>query len=164
MAVAKVNDVQTPAAPGTAPTDQGAALADVTEQMQEYLETIYRLEVVGTVARTGEIAKELGVAPPSVTDMIQKLEKAGMVVYEPYKGVVLTPDGRDVGRRQLEKHRVLQAFLQEVCGMAHGDAHDAACDMEHTLPQPMETWMAGFLEGRLGRPLDVTRKVKDQIG
>ena len=43
--------------------------------MQEYLETIYRLEEEGQVARTGEIAKHLHVAPPSVTDMLQKLEK-----------------------------------------------------------------------------------------
>ena len=62
----------------------------VSEQMQEYLETIYRLEEEGSVARTGEIAKHLKVMPPSVTDMVQKLEKAGYVTYEPYRGVQLT--------------------------------------------------------------------------
>ena len=51
--------------------------------MQEYLETIYRLEEAGQVARTGEIAKQLGVNPPAVTDMLQKLEKAELVQYEP---------------------------------------------------------------------------------
>ncbi len=135
-----------------------------TEQMQEYLETIYRLEEEGTSARTGEIAKHVGVAPPSVTDMIQKLQKAGFVTYEPYRGVQLTEDGRTVGRRQLEKHRILQAFLQEVCGMPHGEAHEASCDMEHTLPEALEAWMAAYLEERLGTAFDVKRKVKEQIG
>ncbi len=131
--------------------------------MQEYLETLYRLEQTSVVARTGEIAKELGVAPPSVTDMIQRLEKAGFVDYEPYKGVALTPEGRDIGRRQLEKHRVMQAFLQEVCGMDHAEAHEASCAMEHTMPKALEDWMASYLEERLGKPFDTTRKVKEQI-
>ena len=136
----------------------------VSEQMQEYLETSYRLEEAGELARTGEIAKHLHVAPPSVTDMIQKLEKAGYVEYEPYKGVVLTESGRALGRRQLEKHRIMQAFLQEVCGMEHRAAHDAACDMEHTLPKELETWCAAYLAKQLGHPFDVTRKVREQLG
>ena len=131
--------------------------------MQEYLETIYRLEEDGEVARTGEIARHLGVAPPSVTDMVQKLEKAGYVQYEPYKGVILTDRGRALGKRQLEKHRIMQAFLQEVCGMEHRAAHEAACDMEHTLPKELEAWCAEFLRKKLGHPFDTTRKVKDQI-
>jgi DtxR family transcriptional regulator, Mn-dependent transcriptional regulator len=132
--------------------------------MEEYLETIYRLEEEGAIARTGEIARHLGVAPPSVTDMLQKLEKAGHIEYEPYKGAVLTPSGREIGRRQLEKHRIMQAFLQEVCGMGHKEAHEAACDMEHTIPPQLEGWMASYLTERLGRPFDTSRKVRDQIG
>jgi DtxR family Mn-dependent transcriptional regulator len=136
---------------------------EASEQMQEYLETIYRLEEAGEPARTGEIAKHLKVAPPSVTDMILKLEKAGHVTYEPYKGVALTASGRAVGKRTLEKHRIMQAFLQEVCGMDHKDAHEAACDMEHTLPKELEAWCAEFLRKKLGHPFDTSRKVKEQI-
>lgn len=139
-------------------------MADATEQMEEYLETIYRLEEEGTPARTGEIARQLGVAPPSVTDMLQRLEKGAYVTYEPYKGVQLTEAGRSVGRRQLEKHRIMQAFLQEVCGMSHKEAHEAACDMEHTIPPALESWMASYLASERGVALDTTRKVRDQIG
>lgn len=135
----------------------------MTEQMEEYLETIYRMEEEGRAARTGEVARQLGLSPPSVTDMLQKLEKADLVVYEPYKGVRLTDAGRVVGRRQLEKHRVMQAFLQEVCGMDKDAAHEASCDMEHFIPEALDRWMRGFLEERLGRPFDTTRKVKEQI-
>lgn len=131
--------------------------------MQEYLETIYRLEAEGKVARTGEIAVHLHVAPPSVTDMVQKLEKAGLVRYEPYKGAVLTDAGRAVGRQILSRHRIMQAFLQEACGMAHREAHEAACDMEHTIPPQLEAWMARYLQEKLGHPFDVDRKVRDQI-
>ena len=135
---------------------------DPSEQMEEYIETIYRLEVEERTARTGKVAKELGVAPPSVTDMLQKLEKAGFVTYEPYKGVRLTEAGRKVGERVLGRHRVMQAFLQEVCGMDHRAAHEAACDMEHTIPKELDSWMATYLEK--GRPFDRHRKVKDQVG
>jgi DtxR family Mn-dependent transcriptional regulator len=96
--------------------------------------------------------------------MIQKLERAGLVSYEPYKGVILTGEGRAVGKRQLEKHRIMQAFLQEFCGMGHREAHLAACNMEHTLPPQLEAWCAQYLEKRLGHPFDTTKKVKEQIG
>ncbi len=135
-----------------------------TEQMEEYIETIYRLEQLGKAARTGEIAKQLGVAPPSVTDMLQKLEKAELVTYEPYKGVHLTDEGRAIGKRVLGRHRVMQAFLQEVCGMEHEQAHEAACDMEHFIPAELDSWMAAYLEKELGRPFDRARKVKEQVG
>lgn len=137
--------------------------APPTEQMEEYLETIFRIESDGGVAKTGEIARELGVAPPSVTDMIQKLERAGMVTYEPYRGVHLTDEGRAVGKRILGRHRVMQAFLQEVCDMKHREAHEAACDMEHFIPESLNDWMADFLEERLGRRIDTAVKVKEQI-
>ncbi|HLF16884.1 MAG TPA: metal-dependent transcriptional regulator [Candidatus Thermoplasmatota archaeon] len=136
---------------------------EVSEPMEEYLETIYRLEQDGQPARTGEIAKHLHVAPPSVTDMLQRLEKAALITYEPYKGAVLTPAGRDVGRGILARHRIMQAFLQEVCGMPHREAHEAACDMEHTIPPPLEKWMARYLKELLGKPFDTDRKVKEQI-
>lgn len=137
---------------------------DLSEQMEEYIETIYRLEVDERTARTGQVAKELGVAPPSVTDMLQKLEKAGFVTYEPYKGVQLTEAGREIGERVLGRHRVMQAFLQEVCGMDHRAAHEAACDMEHSIPKELDAWMAAYLEKEMGRPFDRHRKVKDQVG
>lgn len=135
----------------------------VSEQMQEYLETVLRLEEEGRVARTGEIAVHLKVAPPSVTDMLQKMERAGLVSYEPYKGASLTTAGRAMARSILSRHRIMQAFLQEVCGMEHRAAHEAACDMEHTLPPQLEQWCAKYLAKQLGHPFDVTRKVKEQI-
>ena len=138
-------------------------MADPTEQMEEYLETIYRLETDGEVARTGEVARHLGVAPASVTDMLQKLERADLVRYEPYKGVRLTEEGRAVGRRILGRHRVMQAFLQEVCGMDHARAHAASCDMEHFIPDELDAWMARYLERQMGRPFDRDRKVREQI-
>jgi DtxR family transcriptional regulator, Mn-dependent transcriptional regulator len=141
----------------------GRVVDEVTEQMQEYLETIYRLEELGEVARTGEIARQLNLGAPAVTDMLQKLEKAGLVTYEPYKGVVLTDSGRAVGRKILGTHRVMQAFLQQVCGMEHDEAHEAACDMEHHIPQELHDWMAAHLTKVLGRPLDLGRKIRDQL-
>lgn len=135
----------------------------ITEQMEEYLETIYRLEMDDQVARTGKIAGHLNVTPQTVTDMIQKLERAELVVYQPYRGVALTDSGRDLAKRQLEKHRVMQAFLQEVCGMPHAEAHEAACDMEHYIPEALDRWMQGYLNDRLGTPFDPSVRVRDQI-
>jgi DtxR family Mn-dependent transcriptional regulator len=135
----------------------------VTEPMEEYLETIYRVELEGEVAKTGQISKHLGVTPQTVTDMIQKLEKAELVEYEPYKGVNLTDAGRHIAKAQLERHRVMQAFLQLACGMEHRSAHDAACAMEHTIPPALDAWIQNWLENHMGKPFDADQKVREQI-
>ncbi|MFW6144643.1 MAG: metal-dependent transcriptional regulator [Candidatus Natronoplasma sp.] len=42
--------------------------------IEEYLEVIYLLEKKKGIAKTGDISSELGVKPPSVTEMLRKLE------------------------------------------------------------------------------------------
>jgi DtxR family transcriptional regulator, Mn-dependent transcriptional regulator len=62
-----------------------------TERFEEYLETIlYLIRKNQGPAKTKQISEELNVSPPSVTEMIKKLNSSGLVEYTPYQGVELT--------------------------------------------------------------------------
>ena len=61
-----------------------------TSNIEEYLQTLYTLEEEGEPATTTEVARRLGFAPPSVTEMLTRLAKEGYVLHEPYRGVTLT--------------------------------------------------------------------------
>ena len=50
--------------------------------------------------------------PSSVTKMVQKLDKDGYLIYERYRGLVLTPRGQKLGKRLLERHSLLEQFLR----------------------------------------------------
>ena len=83
----------------------------ITPAMQDYLKAVYRLGERGSVA-TQELADELGVAAPSVTNMAKRLHELGLLHHVPYQGVSLTAAGRaaalDVA---LLQHHVLGPLL-----------------------------------------------------
>lgn len=135
-----------------------SAAEQLSENVEEYLETIFRLThrasdaaaasqrgrrtpARGPVAKTGEIAAELGLSPPSVTEMTKRLKERGYVEYEPYRGVRLTAKGREHAYALLRRHRVVQAFLEQVLGMAKEEAHEWGCKMEHVVPAELERYL-----------------------
>ena len=57
---------------------------EISENVEEYLETIYKKSLNDNMAKTTEISKDLGIAPGSVTQMLKKLEEEGYVNYYQY--------------------------------------------------------------------------------
>ena len=110
----------------------------VTDIAEQYLKVIYNLTEEGDVAKTSDIAKTLGVAPASVTEMVQKLAKQGYVHHEKYRGVSLRPKGAKIARQVARKHRLLERFLNDFCGIRGKSRHDQACKMEHVLTDEAE--------------------------
>lgn len=80
-------------------------------EQEDYLETIYNLKKELGHVRVSDIAKALNLSKPSVTQMMQRLEKEGYVQYRPYLPLKLTARGSRIGRSVAEKHQVLAQFL-----------------------------------------------------
>ena len=119
-----------------------------SENVENYLEHILRISKRSGAAKTGEIAKALGVAPASVTEMLAKLEKLGFVTHEAYKGVQLTEAGYFRALNILKRHNLAERFLQEIVGMDAERAKDWGCRMEHVMPQELEDWFYRELQKR----------------
>jgi len=83
-------------------------------------------------ARVLEIARFLGVRPPSVTQMLRKLREKGLITYKRYGVVRLTEQGEAVARRIAGRHAQIKAFLTAL-GVDEGSAEVDACAMEHFL-------------------------------
>ncbi|MCL9660327.1 transcriptional regulator MntR [Paenibacillus hunanensis] len=82
-----------------------------TPSMEDYLERIYQLIEQKGYARVSDIAEGLEVHPSSVTKMIQKLDKDEYLIYEKYRGLVLTSKGKKMGKRLVDRHQLLEDFL-----------------------------------------------------
>lgn len=63
--------------------------------MEDYIEQIYLLIDEKGYARVSDIAEALSVHPSSVTKMVQKLDKDEYLIYEKYRGLVLTTKGKN---------------------------------------------------------------------
>jgi cell division septal protein FtsQ len=57
----------------------------ISENIEEYLEVLYRNGSNGEQVSTTQLSKDLGIAPGSVTQMLKKLEDLGYIEYTPYK-------------------------------------------------------------------------------
>jgi len=99
--------------------------------LEDYLAEIYRLEEAYGYARVGRLAKELSVSPATVSKMIRKLEKMGLVKKTVEKKIKLTEKGKEAARKLIDKHLVVEQVLMEVLGIDYADAHAIAHYLEH---------------------------------
>jgi DtxR family Mn-dependent transcriptional regulator len=106
---------------------------EVTEVVEEYLEDIYRLQERMGVARTSDIVELLQVVPGTVTNTIERLEKEGLVIHEPYKGVKLTEKGRRIALHIIRQHRLSERLLTDILHVDWSEVHKAACRLEHDI-------------------------------
>ena len=120
----------------------------VSSVTEEYLEVIYRLQEKSGVARTLELAETLNVAPGTITNTVERLEKESLIVHEPYKGVRLTEKGRGIALRMVRKHRLSERLLTDILDVAWDKVHDAACQLEHGISDEI----AKRIEKALGHP------------
>ena len=67
-----------------------------TPSMEDYIEQIYLLIEEKGYARVSDIAENLNVHPSSVTKMVQKLDQEEYLIYEKYRGLILTEKGKKI--------------------------------------------------------------------
>lgn len=119
-----------------------------SESVQNFLKSIYALQQGGKRVSTNEMAELLGVQAPSVTDMAQRLEAAGLVDYQKYRGVVLTPAGEEEALKILRRHRLIELYLVEELGYELHEVHAEAERLEHAVSERFIEALAR----RLGHP------------
>ncbi|HYK73179.1 MAG TPA: transcriptional regulator MntR [Pseudoneobacillus sp.] len=103
-----------------------------TPSMEDYIEQIYILIEDKGYARVSDIAEALSVHPSSVTKMVQKLDKDEYLVYEKYRGLVLTPKGKKIGKRLVYRHDLLEQFMQ-IIGVKQENIYNDVEGIEHHL-------------------------------
>lgn len=128
---------------------------------EDYLEQIHNLIGSKGYARVVDIARRLDVTQASVTNMIQRMDADGLVVYERYRGVILTEAGRLVGSEIARRHEVLVRLLSGF-GLAPETLHDDVEGMEHHISRStlvILTALAEELERNPALKLKIKRKV-----
>jgi DtxR family Mn-dependent transcriptional regulator len=108
--------------------------SELTSSEEEYLEAIYTKQEGQTkVVTTRDLAGCLGVKDASVTEMLKKLSEKGLVDYTPYRGAMLTAAGHVIATKVKRKHRLLERFLVDICGIDKRESHKQACEIEHVI-------------------------------
>nr|MBC7245959.1 metal-dependent transcriptional regulator [Chloroflexota bacterium] len=117
----------------------------LSENIQMYLVNILRLGAQGQPVPLSQLAAVLAVSPISVNQMCRKLQDEGLVTYIPYKGVSISPAGKQLAARILRSHRLWEVFLVEHLQIGWEKAHETACRLEHDTPDEVIERLDAFL-------------------
>ncbi len=120
----------------------------LSQEAEEYIETIYKLQKRNGTAKTKELAQTMHVVPGSITNTIQHLESHGLVTHEPYYGVKLTREGEKIALNIIRKHRLAERLLTDVLKADWSTVHADACKLEHALTKNV----TDLLDEKLGHP------------
>lgn len=129
--------------------------------IEDYLEQIHNLIGQKGYARVVDIAQNLGISQASVTNMIQKLDAEGYLVYERYRGVVLTDEGRRIGEAIARRHEVLTRLLSGF-GLDPATVHRDVEGMEHHISRQTLDVLTLLMEELEGNP-DLMRRLKRRL-
>ncbi|GBF72637.1 manganese transport transcriptional regulator [Paenibacillus sp. 598K] len=135
-----------------------------TPSMEDYLERIYKLIDEKGYARVSDIAEGLEVHPSSVTKMIQKLDKDKYLIYEKYRGLMLTNKGKKIGKRLMDRHQLLEDFLSTI-GVQEANIYTDVEGIEHHLSWDSITCIESLVEYFRADPtrLDELRQVRASL-
>ena len=114
---------------------------------EEYCETIFELAEDDVELIQARIAERLDVSRPAVSEMVKRLEKAGLVSTDD-AGIALTDDGRELATSVVRRHRLAERFLTDVLGLTWTEAHHEAGKWEHVISPAVES----ALDQLLGQP------------
>ena len=119
-----------------------------TTAEQDYTKTIYAMTSEGTEVTTSALASALGVRPPSVSGMLKKLSREGLISRRGRGKISLSASGRRLALKTIRRHRLIELFLVEIVGMPWDMVHDEAERMEHAISSEFED----RIDELLGRP------------
>lgn len=109
------------------------------ESQEDYLEKILQISQKKDNVHAIDIAREMNFSKPSVSIAMNKLKEQGFIEINKKDEISLTPSGRLIAEKTLEKHVILTKMLMYL-GVDEKTALEDACRMEHDISD--ETWAA----------------------
>ena len=117
----------------------------MTSNKEDYLKAIYEEGGLEDYVSNKTIAEKMGIAAPSVSEMLSKLQQDGLIDYKAYHGAKLTEKGLSSCLHVVRSHRLWEVFLMRHLGYSWREAHEDAHLLEHIAPERMIDRLDAFL-------------------
>ena len=108
---------------------------------EEYLQTMFWLQEAGLPITGANIARAMQLSPPTVHEMIGRLERDGYVSRLEDKSLEFTADGHEHASAIVRRHRLIERFLTDVLGIPWDEVHEEAERLEHAMSPVLEERM-----------------------
>jgi DtxR family Mn-dependent transcriptional regulator len=124
-------------------------ILNIPESYQKYVDEIYKLShnKHGGWVTNKDLAENLKVERPSITGMLHKLNKAGLINWTPRKAIRLTKKGRNLADRLSTTHSLLKRFFHELLEINDEELIERiSCEIEHHIPMKVQKSLADFID------------------
>jgi DtxR family Mn-dependent transcriptional regulator len=109
--------------------------SNLSAGLEDYIEAIYIATVDNKTLKGAELARMLNISRASVSEALSKLVSKGLIKYESYGTVSLTPIGAKEAQNVYTKHKILKNFFETVLGISPDEASENACKIEHIVSE-----------------------------
>ena len=106
---------------------------DLSPSHEHYLRAIWEVRTRRGYARLTDVARELAIAPATLSVGLRPLEAKGLIAHDDQRFLLLTGSGERVAREVHHRHAVLRTFLEDVLRVTPPVAEREACLIEHDI-------------------------------
>lgn len=114
------------------------AMTDVSPVFGAYLRSIYNLHEDGVPARRARVSERLGQAGPTVSQTVNRLHDAGLVMIGSDGLLELTGTGTAFAIASTRRHRLAERLMTDVLNMPIQRVHAEATRWAHSLGRDVE--------------------------
>lgn len=101
---------------------------------EDYLEAILMIHERQGYVRSTDVAEQLGISKPSVSNATKRLRESKYLTTDPAGMLVLTASGMEIASQIYARHRALTDFFIRI-GVCPEQAREDACKIEHDISQ-----------------------------
>ncbi len=130
---------------------------------EEYLQVLFWLQEAGLPMTGANVARAMQLSPPTVHEMIGRLERDGYITRAGDKTISFTPEGASHAEGIVRRHRLIERFLTDVLGIPWDEVHEEAERLEHAMSPVLEERMLAAIGTAKtcphGHPIDVGSRI-----
>jgi len=108
---------------------------------EEYLQTLFWLQEAGLPMTGANVARAMQLSPPTVHEMIGRLERHDYITRAGDKTISFTETGAEHAEGIVRRHRLIERFLTDILGIPWDEVHEQAERWEHAMTPVIEEKM-----------------------
>ena len=132
--------------------------SEASEAEEEYLQSIFWLREAGLPMTGANVARAMQLSPPTVHEMLGRLESDGYIERAADKTIAFTESGDEQAHEIVRRHRLIERFLTDVLGIPWDEVHEEAERLEHAMSPVLEERMLAAIGDATtcphGHPID----------
>ncbi|HTA36948.1 MAG TPA: metal-dependent transcriptional regulator, partial [Solirubrobacteraceae bacterium] len=108
---------------------------------EEYLQILFWLHEAGLPMTGANVARAMQLSPPTVHEMVGRLERDGYITRDKDRTIAFTDSGVEHAEQIVRRHRLIERFLTDVLNVPWDEVHEEAERLEHAMSPVLEERM-----------------------